>query len=49
MDDILPTEDDYTTILSNFAVLVCRVICEKDGIKFMHDCELGSSGNYNEK
>ena len=29
MDDILPTEDDYTTILSNFAVLVCRVICEK--------------------
>ena len=28
MDDVLPTEDDYTTILSNFAVLVCRVICE---------------------
>ena len=29
MDDVLPTEDDYTNILSNLAVLVCRVICEK--------------------
>lgn len=28
IDDILPTEDDYTTILSNFATLASRVICE---------------------
>ena len=28
IDDILPTEDDYTTILSNFATLTSRVICE---------------------
>lgn len=28
IDDILPTEDDYTTILSNFATLASRVIYE---------------------